>query len=199
MRSVTPVWPEPGQGTSLLRDRVELVEEKDARRCGLRVFEEPAHVFLGGADELVQHFGALHVEKRDSELAPQAFGQEGLPAARGAEEQHVPREAHAQAPEEPREARGAAQSVGQLLLLRVHSADAAEVGRLRRARLAPGARKAFEERREGSLRVATQSARDGRQLRESEFGEGARFGRRERVPLQKAPREARLERAQRDW
>merc|ERR1719488_452295 len=76
------------------RDRVELVEEEDARRGAARLLEELAHVRLGLAEPHREELGPLDRDEVGLALVGDGLGEERLAAARRAVEEHALRRRH---------------------------------------------------------------------------------------------------------
>src|SRR6266849_1012302 len=89
---------EAGQDTTSLAESVELVDEHDAGRLGLRLLEQVAHA--GGADahEHLDEIGSAQAEERHLGLASHCLGQKRLARARRACEQDALRDLAAQPP-----------------------------------------------------------------------------------------------------
>ena len=72
-----------------LAERVELVDEHDARRLDLRLREEIAHARRADADEHLDELRATQAEERDLGLAGDGPREQRLAGARRADEQHA--------------------------------------------------------------------------------------------------------------
>ena len=80
-----------------LADRVELVDEHDARRLRLRRREEVAHARRADADEHLDELGAAEVEERHAGLAGDGAREQRLAGAGRADQQHALRQLGAEA------------------------------------------------------------------------------------------------------
>ena len=115
---------QPGPGARL-PDRVELVDEDDARRLRLRLLEEVAHARRADADEHLDELGAADREERHARLARDRAREQRLAGARRADQQHALRDASAEALEALR----VAQELDDLLELGLRLLDAGDVVR----------------------------------------------------------------------
>src|SRR5262249_44260032 len=80
-----------------LADRVELVDEHDARRLLLRLLEEIAHARGPDPDEHLDELGTREEEERHGRSARDRAGEEGLAGAGRADEQYSLRNSAAEA------------------------------------------------------------------------------------------------------
>ncbi len=83
-------------GTTLPADRVDLVDEDDARRVALGLIEQIAHAAGADADEHLDELGAGDAEERHSRFTGNGAREERLAGARRANQQHTARDARAQ-------------------------------------------------------------------------------------------------------
>ena len=83
-------------GAALAADRVDLVDEHDARRVALGLVEQVAHAAGADADEHLDELGARDAEERHAGLAGDGAGQQRLAGAWRADEQHAARDARAE-------------------------------------------------------------------------------------------------------
>jgi hypothetical protein len=90
-----------------LAQRVELVDEDDARRLGLGLAKQVADARRANADEHLDELGAADREERDPGLAGDRTGEQGLSGAGRADEEAALGDAAAQAAEFRRRARSA--------------------------------------------------------------------------------------------
>ncbi len=97
-------------GTAMATDRVDLVDEDDARRALLGLLEHVTHAAGADADEHLDEVRAGDREERHLGLAGDRAGEQGLTRARGADHQHAARDLAAQL----LEARRVAQELDQL-------------------------------------------------------------------------------------
>ena len=82
-------WPAAVAGAAGAAHGVQLVDEQDAGRVAPALLEEVAHAAGADADEHLDEVGAGHVEEGDVRLARDGLGQQGLPRARHADEEHA--------------------------------------------------------------------------------------------------------------
>jgi hypothetical protein len=124
---------------ALAADRVDLVDEHDARRVLLRLLEHVAHARGADADEHLDEVGARDREERHLRLAGDRLREQRLAGARRADHQHAARDAAAELLELRRVAQELDQ-LGDLLLRLVAARDVGErhrvVGLVEHARLA---------------------------------------------------------------
>ena len=111
-------------GPPVAADRVDLVDEDDARRVLLGLVEHVAHARRTDPDEHLDEVGPGDGEERDLGLAGDGLGEQGLAGARRAHHQHAARDL---APE-LLELRGVAQEVDQLANLLLGLLHARDVG-----------------------------------------------------------------------
>jgi hypothetical protein len=97
-------------GAALAADRVDLVDEDDARRVLLGLLEHVAHARRAHADEHLDEVGAGDREERHLGLAGDGLGEQRLAGAGRADHQHAARDAAA----ELLELGGVAQELDQL-------------------------------------------------------------------------------------
>ena len=83
-------------GAALAADRVDLVDEDDARRVALGLVEQVADAARADAHEHLDELGAGDAEERDAGLAGDGAGQQGLAGARGPDQQDAARDAGAE-------------------------------------------------------------------------------------------------------
>ena len=83
---------ESGRDPARLAERVQLVDEHDAGRLGLRLLEEIAHAGGADADEHLDEIGSAQAEERHLGLAGHRLGQERLARAGSADEQDALRD-----------------------------------------------------------------------------------------------------------
>ena len=74
---------------ALAADRVDLVDEDDARRALLRLFEEIAHAARADADEHLDEIGTRDREERHARFARDRARQQRLTGTRRTEQQHA--------------------------------------------------------------------------------------------------------------
>ena len=111
-------------GAALAADRVDLVDEDDARRVALGLVEQVADAARADADEHLDELGARDGEERHAGLAGDGPGHQRLAGARRADEQHAARDARA----ERVELLGVLQELDDFLELRLGLVDAGDVG-----------------------------------------------------------------------
>ncbi len=112
-------------GAALATDRVDLVDEDDARRVALCLLEQVPHPGCADANEHLHELGARDREERHAGLAGNGAGEQRLAGAGRSDQQHASRNAGA----ETVELLGILQELdhlGQLLLRLVHSGDVVE-------------------------------------------------------------------------
>src|SRR5690606_21870642 len=85
------VMPAAEAGTAMTADRVDLVDEDDARRMLLGLLEHVAHAAGADADEHLDEVGTGNAEERHLGLAGDRARQQGLAGARRADHQHATR------------------------------------------------------------------------------------------------------------
>ena len=107
-----------------LAERVQLVDEDDARRLLLGLLEQVAHARRAHADEHLDEVGAADGEERDARLAGDRARQQRLAGSRRSDEQDALGELGAQ----PAEARRRLQEVDHLAQLLLRLVDAGDVG-----------------------------------------------------------------------
>ena len=83
-------------GAALAADGVDFIEEDDAGRVVLGLLEQVAHTGGADADEHLDEVAAGDAEERHVRFAGDGLGQQGLAAARIADQQHAARDAAAQ-------------------------------------------------------------------------------------------------------
>ena len=83
-------------GAALAADRVDLVDEDDARRVALGLVEQVAHAAGADADEHLDELGAGDAEERHARLTGDGARHQRLAGARRADEQHAARDARAE-------------------------------------------------------------------------------------------------------
>ena len=83
-------------GATLAADRVDLVDEDDARRVALGLVEQVADAAGADADEHLDELGAGDAEERHARLARDRASHQRLAGARRADEQHAARDARAE-------------------------------------------------------------------------------------------------------
>src|SRR5690606_20241765 len=76
-----------------LAERVQLVDEHDARRIRLRLLEQVAHARRTNAHEHLDELGAADREERDTRFSRDGPREERLARARGADEEYTLRDA----------------------------------------------------------------------------------------------------------
>src|SRR5262249_51975137 len=111
-------------GAAMAADRVDFVDEDDARRVLLRLLEHVAHARGADADEHLDEIGTGNREERHLRLAGDRLREQGLAGARRADHQYATRNAAA----ELLELRRIAQELDQLLHLFLGLVDAGDVG-----------------------------------------------------------------------
>ena len=111
-------------GAALPADRVDLVDEDDARAVALGLLEQVAHAAGADADEHLDELGAGDGEERHARLAGDRPGEERLAGARRADQQHAARDAGA----ERVELLGVLQELDDLGQLLLRLFDAGHVG-----------------------------------------------------------------------
>ena len=111
-------------GAALAADRVDLVDEDDARRVALGLVEQVAHAAGADADEHLDELGAGDAEERHAGLAGDGARHQRLAGARRADEQHAARDARA----ERVELLGVLQELDDFLELGLGLVDAGDVG-----------------------------------------------------------------------
>ena len=89
-------WRAAEAGAALAADRVDLVDEDDARRVALRLIEQVAHAARADADEHLDELGAGDREERHARLAGDRAREQRLAGARRADQQHAARDARAE-------------------------------------------------------------------------------------------------------
>ena len=94
-RLLALVVPTAEAGAAVTADGVDLVDEDDRGRRGLRLLEEVAHARRADADEHLDEVGAADREERHARLAGDRLGEQRLAGARRAEEQHALRDLRA--------------------------------------------------------------------------------------------------------
>ena len=87
---------EAGRDPTRLAKRIQLVDEHDAGRLGLRLLEEVAHAGGADADEHLDEIGSAQAEERHLRLAGHRLGQERLARSRRAREENPLRDLAAQ-------------------------------------------------------------------------------------------------------
>ena len=110
-------------GAAMAADRVDLVDEDDARRVLLRLLEHVAHAGSADADEHLDEVGAGDGEERHVGFAGDGAGEQRLTGARRADEQRAARNASAEALELLR----VAQELDDLLQVVLGFVDAGDV------------------------------------------------------------------------
>ena len=110
-------------GAALAPDRVDLVDEDDARRVALGLVEQVADARGADADEHLDELGARDREERHARLAGDGAGEERLAGARRAHEEHAARDPRAEGVELLREL----QELDDLLELGLGLVDAGDV------------------------------------------------------------------------
>jgi hypothetical protein len=110
-------------GAAVTTDRVDLVDEHDARGVLLALLEQVAHARGADADEHFDEIGAADREERDVGLAGDRAGEQRLTGSRGTHQQHALRDAAAQLLELLR----LAQEVDDLLQFVLGLVDAGDV------------------------------------------------------------------------
>ncbi len=111
-------------GAALAADRVDLVDEDDARRVALGLVEQVAHAAGADADEHLDELGAGDAEERHAGLAGDGLGHQGLAGAGRPDQQHAARDARA----ERGELLGVLEELDDFLELRLGLVDAGHVG-----------------------------------------------------------------------
>src|SRR6185436_21057140 len=86
-------------GATLATDRVDLIDEDDARRVAFCLIEQVADARGTHAHEHLDELGARDREERDACLAGDGTREHGLASARRADEQDATRDPRAQARE----------------------------------------------------------------------------------------------------
>ena len=109
---------------ALAADRVDFVDEHDARRVLLRLLEHVAHARRADADEHLDEVGAGDREERHLRLAGDRLGEQRLAGARRADHQHAARDA----PAELLELRRIAQELDELADFLLGLVAAGDVG-----------------------------------------------------------------------
>ena len=79
-------------GAAVTADRVDLVDEHDRGRGGLRLLEQVAHARCADADEHLDEVGPADREERHAGLTRDRLGEQRLAGAGRAEEQHALRD-----------------------------------------------------------------------------------------------------------
>ncbi len=110
-------------GAALAADRVDLVDEDDARRVALGLVEQVAHAAGADADEHLHELGAGDAEEGHAGLAGDRAGHERLAGARRAHQEDAARDARA----ERVELLGVLEELHDLLELRLGLVDAGHV------------------------------------------------------------------------
>ena len=111
-------------GAALAADRVDLVDEDDARRVALGLVEQVADAAGADADEHLDELRAGDREERHAGLAGDGPGHQRLAGARRAHQQHAARDARA----ERVELLGVLQELDDFLELGLGLVDAGDVG-----------------------------------------------------------------------
>ena len=83
-------------GAALAADRIDLIDEDDARRVLLRLLKQVAHAGSTHTDEHLHEIGARNGEKRHARLARHGAGQQGLTGTGRTVKQHAARDFRAQ-------------------------------------------------------------------------------------------------------
>ena len=110
-------------GAAMAADRVDFVDEDDAGRVLLRLFEHVAHAARADADEHFDEVGAGNREERHIRFAGDGAREQGLAGAGRADQQHAARNAPAEALEFSR----IAQKFDDLLQILLGLVDAGNV------------------------------------------------------------------------
>ncbi len=110
-------------GAALATDRVDLVDEDDARRVALGLVEQVADARCADADEHLDELGARDREERHAGLTRDCAGHERLAGAGRSDEKHASRDPRAQRVE----LLGVLQELDDLLELRLGLVDAGHV------------------------------------------------------------------------
>ena len=110
-------------GAAMAADRVDFVDEDDARRVLLGLLEHVAHAAGADADEHLDEVGAGDGEERHVGLAGDRAREQRLAGAGRADQQHAARNASA----EPLELAGIAQELDDLLQVLLGLVDAGDV------------------------------------------------------------------------
>src|SRR5206468_965079 len=76
-------------GATVAADRVDLIDEDDARRMGLALLEQVAHARGADADEHLDKVGARHGEKRPARFTRDRLGQQRLAGSGRSDEQRA--------------------------------------------------------------------------------------------------------------
>mmetsp|Transcript_24174 Transcript_24174/g.71981 ORF Transcript_24174/g.71981 Transcript_24174/m.71981 type:complete len:349 (+) Transcript_24174:893-1939(+) len=163
-------------------ERIDLVDEENARRQARRRLEDAAHAPRAAPDEDLDELGTRAREEGHTRRAGHCLGEERLARARWACEQDAARPARA----EPRPALGAVEEVDHLLQLRLGRRHAAHV-------LEGDARRVVCRR--GSVRQLDLAASEVRGEAEEEPAAHAEVGEREQQHHRRLPR-GRPERAE---
>ena len=111
-------------GAALAADRVDLVDEDDARRIALGLVEQVADAAGADADEHLDELRAGDAEERHAGLTGDGTGHQGLAGAGRPDEQHAARDARA----ERVELLGELQELDDFLELGLGLVDAGHVG-----------------------------------------------------------------------
>ena len=111
-------------GAALASDRVDLVDEDDARRIALGLVEQVADAAGADADEHLDELRARDAEERHARLTGDRASHQRLAGARRADEQHATRDARA----ERVELLGELQELDDLLELGLGLVDAGHIG-----------------------------------------------------------------------
>jgi hypothetical protein len=105
-------------------DRIDFVDEDDARRMFLRLLEHVAHARGADADEHLDEIGTGNGEERDFRFAGDRFGEQRFTGAGRTDHQHAARNAAAEFLELGR----IAQEFDQLLHFVFRFIDARDIG-----------------------------------------------------------------------
>src|SRR6185436_19183835 len=123
-RLLALVVPTAEAGTAMAADRVDFVDEDDARRVLLGLLEHVAHAAGADADEHLDEVGTGDREERHLRLAGDRLGEQRFAGARRAHHQHAARDA----PAELLELRRVAEEFDQLGHFLLRLVTACDVG-----------------------------------------------------------------------
>ncbi len=118
------IVPAAEAGAAVPADGVDFVDEDDARRVGLALFEEVAHPRGADADEHLDEIGSRHREERPARLAGDRLGEQRLAGARRPDQQRT----LGQPPAEPGELLRILQELDDLLQLDLGLVGTGNVG-----------------------------------------------------------------------
>jgi hypothetical protein len=110
-------------GAAMTADRIDFVDEDDARRILLRLLEHIAHAARADADEHLDEVGARNGEERHVGFARDRARDQRFTGARRADQQHAARNASAK----PLELAGITQELDDLLQILLGLVDAGDI------------------------------------------------------------------------